>query len=46
MHPYLENVNIEQAIQYVDLQLLTYEPEEYVLREIKTIRVCTNIGCP
>lgn len=38
MHPYLENVNIEQAIQYVDLQLLTYEPEEYVLQEIKTIR--------
>lgn len=30
--------NIEQAIQYVDLQLLTYEPEEYVLREIKTSR--------
>ena len=27
MHPYFENVNIEQTIQYVDLQLLTYEPE-------------------
>jgi len=38
MHPYLETLNIEQAIHYVDLQLLTYEPEEYVLREIKTIR--------
>lgn len=38
MHPYVENLSIRKAIQYIELQLLTYEPEEYVLGEIKTIR--------
>ena len=38
MHPYVENLSIHEAIQYLELHLLTYEPEEYVLGKIKTIR--------
>lgn len=38
MHPYVENLSIHKAIEYLELHLLTYEPEEFVLGEIKTIR--------
>jgi hypothetical protein len=38
MHPYVESLSIHKAIQYLELHLLTYKPEEYVLGQIKTIR--------
>ena len=38
MEYYLEDLSIREAIDYVELHLLTYEPEEYALGQIKTVR--------
>ncbi len=38
MDPYLERLSLEQAIEYLDRHLLTFQPEEYVLRLIHTVR--------
>jgi hypothetical protein len=38
MHPYFENLSVREAIEYLELHMLTYEPEEYVLGQIKTVR--------
>ena len=38
MQYYLENLSIPEAIDYLELHLLSYEPEQYVLQHIKTVR--------
>lgn len=38
MQYYLKNLSIREAIDYLELHLLSYEPEQYVLRQIKTVR--------
>jgi len=38
MDPYLGSLNLEEAIEYLDRHLLTFQPEEYVLRLIHTVR--------
>jgi hypothetical protein len=38
MDPYLESLSLERAIEYLDRHLLTFQPEEYVLRLIHTVR--------
>lgn len=38
MHPYVESLSIHEAIQHLELRIITCEPEEYVHGQIMTTR--------
>lgn len=38
MEPYLDSLSPEEAVEYLELHLLTYEPEDFVLQRVQTVR--------